>query len=449
MVDSPRLISRSWKRYAYRLIAAEVTTMTRFSDVCTQVAPLPHDDGALLGGIVCPQKKRVPNPSELSQATGATNKDRREVVLLNGNINYCLDVQRLLAEIHATQTRHSRVAMVVYNPFMSFMYALASKMGLRQAPAPRVFVTEQTLGTLATLSGYAVERVRPCLFVPFYIPLLSAIINKCFPAIPFIRRFAFLWVVILRPLIAAQEHPSLTIIVPARNEAGNIPEIVKRLPSLGGAQIELIFVEGHSTDHTWECIKEVASQSHAELQIKTYQQPGKGKNDAVRLGIAMASGDLVTILDADMTMPPEQLDLFYNAYCAGHGDFINGSRLVYPMERDAMRPLNRMGNVFFAKVLARILDLRITDTLCGTKLLPLRDYRRLVAWREHFGDIDPFGDFELLFSAAELVLGTIDVPIRYGARSYGSTNIQRFRDGLRLARMAIIGVFRIKLGKLS
>ncbi|MBP1635338.1 MAG: glycosyl transferase, family 2, partial [Acidobacteria bacterium] len=182
--------------------------------------------------------------------------------------------------------------------------------------------------------------------------------------------------------------------------------------------------------------------------IVALQQEGRGKADAVRLGFSRASGDLVTILDADLTMPPEDLTRFYDAYCRGMGDFVNGTRLVYPMEGEAMRFLNRLGNVFFAKLLGYVLDSPIGDSLCGTKLLARRDYERFVRWRGDFGDFDPFGDFELLFPAAVLGAGIVNLPVYYRARTYGSTNIRRFRDGAILFRMSMTGLLRIKFGSL-
>jgi glycosyltransferase involved in cell wall biosynthesis len=182
------------------------------------------------------------------------------------------------------------------------------------------------------------------------------------------------------------------------------------------------------------------------MQLSAFQQTGKGKSDAVRLGFSKASNELVTILDADLTMPPELLPRFYNAYVSGLADFVNGTRLVYPMEGEAMRFLNRLGNEFFAKALSYVLDSRLNDSLCGTKLLRRDDYARMVRWRGDFGDVDPFGDFELLFPAAIFGLGIVDVPVYYRARSYGSTQIHRFRHGLMLLRMTLIGLFRVKAG---
>jgi hypothetical protein len=145
-------------------------------------------------------------------------------------------------------------------------------------------------------------------------------------------------------------------------------------------------------------------------------------------------------------MPPEMLLRFYEAYCRGLGDFVNGTRLVYPVEGKAMRPLNRLGNVFFAKALSHVLDVRVGDSLCGTKLLARRDYERFAEWRKNFGDFDPFGDFELLFPAAVLGLGIVDVPVYYRVRTYGTTNIRRFHDGFMLFGMVLSGLLRIRMG---
>ena len=238
----------------------------------------------------------------------------------------------------------------------------------------------------------------------------------------------------------------MSVLIPARNEKGNIAVALERLPDLGGP-VEVIFVEGHSSDGTWEEIQRVAAAYQGPHKVVAFQQTGKGKADAVRLGFSQAHGELLTILDADLTMPPEMLPRFVAAYRAGKADFVNGSRIVYPMEGDAMRRLNRLGNVFFAKALTWVLGVRLGDSLCGTKLVRRDDYLRMIEWRKDFGDFDPFGDFELLFPAATMGLGIIDVPIRYAARTYGSTQISRFRHGLMLLKMTTVGFFLVKLGK--
>jgi glycosyltransferase involved in cell wall biosynthesis len=265
-------------------------------------------------------------------------------------------------------------------------------------------------------------------------------------AIPGVRQLALATVVVLRPLAGSDRLPSLSIVVPARDERGNIEAALERLPEFHGAEIEVIFVEGHSTDGTWEEIQRVVDRWSNRIPCRAYRQTGVGKVDAVRLGFSRARHELLTILDADLTMPPELLVRYYDAWRDGLADFVNGSRLIYPMEGEAMRALNHLGNVFFAKVLSAVLEIPISDSLCGSKLLSRRDYERMGRWRDDFGDFDPFGDFELLYPAATLALGTVEIAVRYRDRTYGETSIRRFAHGWQLLRMALIGLLRIRLG---
>jgi glycosyltransferase involved in cell wall biosynthesis len=232
------------------------------------------------------------------------------------------------------------------------------------------------------------------------------------------------------------------VVVPARNEAGNIPQIMARLPEMG-AGTEIVFVEGHSRDHTYEAI-EAAIANHPERNCKLFRQSGVGKGDAVRLGYNRASGDILMILDADLTVPPEDLPRFYQALVSGKGDFANGVRLVYPMEKEAMRFFNLLGNKFFSLAFSWLLGQPIKDTLCGTKVLWKADYDRIAENRAYFGDFDPFGDFDLLFGAARLNLKIVDLPIRYRERTYGTTNIQRWKHGWLLLKMVAFAASRIK-----
>jgi glycosyltransferase involved in cell wall biosynthesis len=235
---------------------------------------------------------------------------------------------------------------------------------------------------------------------------------------------------------------SATVVVPARNERGNIEAAVRRIPHFTG-DLEIIFVEGHSSDGTWEEIERVRT-AYAHRDIKSMRQPGKGKADAVFAAFDAARGDVVMILDADLTMPPEQLPKFWEAIRCGKGEFVNGSRLVYPMEDQAMRFLNLVANKAFSMIFTWLLSQRFTDTLCGTKVLRGSDYARLKAGRAYFGDFDPFGDFDLIFGAAKLSLKVVEIPIRYANRTYGETQISRFRHGLMLLRMVLFAFLRIK-----
>jgi hypothetical protein len=425
--------------YLTRVIAGQLSRITRYFDRLVQFEPLANDNGLLLQHADCGAKSIAHHVDQLPDAAG-----QRTAVLLNGNLNHDLDIEGTLAKLKARLDRLSRVIVVLYNPYFRGVFSLATSLGFRTGPLPVTFITRESLAAVAALSGYEIVQVKPVGYVPFGWLGLGDLINRALPAVPLIRWLGAAAVVVLRP-IAPSPPPSLTIVVPCRNEKGNIEAALTRMPSFP-APLEVIFVEGHSSDGTWEEVQRVVAAYGDRFKLSAFRQTGKGKSDAVRLGFSKASHELITILDADLTMPPEMLPRFYNAYCAGLADFVNGTRLVYPMEGEAMRFLNRLGNVFFAKALSFVLDARLNDSLCGTKLLRRDDYARMVRWRHDFGDVDPFGDFELLFPAAIFGLGIIDVPIYYRARSYGATNIHRFRHGLMLLRMTLIGLFRVKCG---
>ena len=435
---------KTWTTYINCLIASEISTLTRYYDRLIQWMPRKEDNLALYQAIDVQTKQIVKENDEFPDLHA--EEGRRSAILLNGVFNHHFDIEGILTDIKPKLSRTSRLVVVLYNPYLTWLYILANWLGLRKGPQPTTFITRTDLNNLTRLTGYNIVRTRTIAYLPFRLLGIGDLLNRIFSCIPLLKWLSFSYIVTLQPVLPHNDsHPSLSIVIPARNEKGNIENALRRLPELPCA-VEVIFVEGNSTDNTWQEIQRVVSAYSDQFNLVALQQTGKGKGDAVRLGFSKASGDLLTILDADLTMPPELLGRFYDAYCNGHADFINGSRLVYPMEGEAMRFLNRIGNIFFARTLSWILDTSIGDSLCGTKLIARHDYERIIRWRKDFGDFDPFGDFELIFPALVLGLGVIDIPIRYRARTYGETNIHRFRHGLLLLKMVTIGLLRIKLG---
>jgi hypothetical protein len=431
-----------WTRYLNTLLAQEVSTITRYYDRVIQWIPRQNDSGQLLQEVEAPVKETIEEEDRFPNLTGEAGY--RTAILINGALNHHFDVQGVLSALKPKLSRTSRLLLVLYNPYLRWLYLLANRLGVRRGDVPTTYLRRVDLENLAKISGFEIVSEQPIVYCPFRLLGLGDIFNRVLALIPLLRWMSLAYLSVWRPVVAGPAG-GLSCVIPARNERGNIENALRRFPHLG-CNVEIIFVEGHSSDGTWQEILRVADAYGDRFQIKALQQTGKGKGDAVRLGFAHATQGLLTILDADLTMPPELLTRFYDAYSAGMGDFINGSRLVYPMEGEAMRPLNRLGNIFFAKTLSWVLRTHLGDSLCGTKLLARHDYQRFVQWRRDFGDFDPFGDFELLFPAAILGLGIIEIPVRYLARTYGSTNIQRFRHGLQLINMTFIGFFRITLG---
>ena len=319
-------------------------------------------------------------------------------------------------------------------------------MGLVTRQPQSNWLSTADLVNLLELANWEVVEKSSQQWFPFNIPLLTPFLNRFVARLPGLRLFGITLTIIARP---TQRKPAIdgpvscSVVIPARNEAGNIRAALERVPVLGH-QTEIIFVEGNSTDATWEVIQQEIATYSGPHRVRGIKQPRRGKWDAVRAGFAEATGDVMVIQDADLTAPPEDLAKFYDAISSGVAEFCNGSRLVYPMEKQAMRFLNFMGNKFFALVLSYVLGQPIKDSLCGTKMMLRSDYIRLTQRIEVLGDFDPFGDFNLLFGASLLNLRIRDIPVRYKDRTYGETNISRFKHGWLLLKMTIFGLFRIR-----
>ena len=319
---------------------------------------------------------------------------------------------------------------------------LGEKTGLKMPNPQQSWLAPDDLRNLMALTNFRVVKTERRLLWPFYIPLLSGLINHL-GSLPGINAACLANYMVARPLAASQtQAASTTIVIPCRNERGNIADAISRMPAFGSHQ-EIIFVDGHSQDGTVDEIKRVMA-ANPNHDIKLMIQEGRGKGDAVRMGFAAAHGDILMILDADLTVPPEDLPRFYQAMVQNKAEFLNGSRLVYPMEDQAMRLLNLLANKIFAMTFSWLLGQRLKDTLCGTKVLWRKDYEKLAANRTYFGDFDPFGDFDLLFGASKMNLQLLEIPIRYRARTYGETQISRFRHGLLLLRMVIYAWRKLK-----
>jgi SAM-dependent methyltransferase len=357
------------------------------------------------------------------------------------------DILAVFRELKRLCHPRTRVIISFHSRLWQPALSLLAAMGLHHGHERTNWVTTQDIANLLELGDFEVLKTDTTAFVPWNVPLLAPTTNRFLARLPALRHLSLINWVVARPrgAMAQLEDLSLSVVCPCRNEMGNIAEIINRVPKVG-KRTELIFVEGNSTDQTWERIQdELRLRRRPELEISACRQRGKGKGDAVRLGFERATGDVLAILDADLTVPPEDLPTFVAAVASGKGEFVNGSRLVYPMNDGAMRFLNIAGNKFFARLFSYLLGQPLKDTLCGTKVLTRDDYQRLAQGRSYFGEFDPFGDFDLLFGAAKLNLKIVELPIRYRERRYGDTNIRRFRDGWLLLRMSWTAWRRLKL----
>jgi SAM-dependent methyltransferase len=365
-----------------------------------------------------------------------------DVILIVDTLGSLEDCQLFLESLHPLCSRSTRVVIAYFSHLWVPLLKIAEWVRLMMPREAQNVLAPEDVQSIASLANFDSVRTELRLLAPVRIFGLGRLVNRFVAPWPLINRLCLRHYTVCRSQQCVDDQVrSATVVIPARNERGNIEAAVRRIPAF--AKLEIIFVEGHSRDGTWDEIQRIIA-AYPDLEIKGIRQSGDGKADAVFTGFDAASGDVLLILDADLTMPPEQLSKFWDAIRSGKGEFVNGSRLVYQMEREAMRFLNLVANKMFSIIFTWLLSQRCTDTLCGTKVLRRVDYLKLKQGRSYFGDVDPFGDFDLLFGASKLGLKMVEIPVRYAKRTYGKTQISRFRHGIMLLRMVRLAFFRIK-----
>jgi SAM-dependent methyltransferase len=379
------------------------------------------------------------NPATLAAIEGPF-----DYVVIADTIGMFEDIDGTLRLVRDLCGPSTRIVIAFYSHLWEPVLKLAEVLGLKSPQSQVNYVATVDFLNLMDLADFEVIRHEQRQLIPLRLFGLGPLINRYIAPLPGIRRLCLRTYLIGRPI---QQFPdrkySASVLIPCRNERGNIENAVLRMPRFGSAQ-EILFVEGNSSDGTFEECERVRDAYKGEWDIRVLKQDGKGKGDAVRKGFAAAKNDVLMILDADLTMPPEALPKYHAVIESGKAEFVNGTRLVYPMENEAMRPLNFIANRCFAYLFSYLVNTRLTDTLCGTKVLLRRDYEVLARERGYFGNFDPFGDFDLIFGAAKMNLKIIETPIHYKARTFGETQISRFRDGWLLLKMVWFAYRKLK-----
>jgi hypothetical protein len=345
--------------------------------------------------------------------------------------------------LHSFCHAETRLVIAYFSNLWAPVLRVAQRFGQQMPQGEQNWLSGRDLADILELSDFEAVRVDARQIVPKRLGGFGLWVNRFIGTLPGFPAVALRSYVVARSRrTAPPTWPSATVVIPCRNEAGNVGPAVERIPPFC-EDIEILFVEGHSQDGTLHEIERVIDR-HPDLDIKVVTQDGVGKGDAVRKGFESARGEILMILDADLTTPPEDLPKFYDVVVTGKGELAMGTRLVYPMEDDAMRTLNVLGNRIFSFLFSWLLNQRITDTLCGTKVLSRHHYEQIKEGRPYFGEFDPFGDFDLIFGAARLSLKIVEVPVRYRARAYGTTQISRFRHGWLLFRMVLVAYGKLK-----
>jgi len=381
----------------------------------------------------------------VADAVEFSSHEKFDYIVLSDLVNDLPDVQAVLERLQSVSTSNTRLVINFFNNLWRPMLGVAEKLGAKAPTLLQNWLSTDDMANLLHLAGWELIKTDTRMVWPAGTPLLAPVLNRWLA--PLTPHFCVSIVMVARPRPqpAARPQYRCSVVIPARNEAGNIEAAVERTPEMG-LGTEIIFIEGHSKDNTWEAIQRVAAK-YPQRSIKTLKQQSKGKGGAVREAFAAATGDILFILDADLTMPPEELPKFYEVARSGTAEFVNGVRLVYPMEEEAMQFLNMIANKAFGMTFSWLLGQNLKDTLCGTKVLFRADYEAIARNRAYFGDFDPFGDFDLIFGAAKLNLRMVDLPIRYRARTYGETNIHRWSHGWLLLRMVLFAARRMKFLK--
>ena len=371
------------------------------------------------------------------------NPEPFDIIVINNTLNTIKDVHELLKKLTVYSHNRTRLVISFHNWLWQPLLKIAERFGQREPQPPESWLTPGDVRNLLDISGWEVLKEGNRCIIPRNLPLITSFANRWLSQLPIIENFGLTHWTVARLNYQQEQKSKISIVIPARNESGNIAAAIERMPNFQ-TNTEIIFVEGNSSDDTWKQIQKVCDEYQGPLSLKKYKQKGKGKADAVWLAFEKAEGEILIILDADLTVRPEDLPTFVSTLSRGNGEFINGCRLVYPRSTSAMPMLNTLANRFFAGVFSWLLRQRLKDTLCGTKVLWKKDYLQIMEGRKYFGDFDPFGDFDLLFGASKLNLKIVEVPVRYQQRTYGSSNISHVKEGFVLLKMCLVAAKKLR-----
>lgn len=379
------------------------------------------------------------SPENVSLPEGTAAFDH----ILITSVEDIIDLQACLDSVAPYCSPSTRIIVVNYHYLWHPLVKLAERLRLRIPQKQHNWISAWDINGIMTIAGYEPLVNRRAILFPFNIPVISYLLNRFVARLPLFRFFTMHRINVARPVPPPQGEYSVSVCIPCRNEAGNIQAAVERIPQMG-SHVEIIFGDDKSTDGTPDVVREMM-RKYPEKDIKLVNGPGICKAYNVWSCFDAAQGDILMILDADLTVIPEELPYFYEAIARKRGEFINGSRLVYPMHKDAMRFFNVVGNKFFSIAFSFVLDIRIKDTLCGTKVLWRRDFANIKKLRGSWGIDDRWGDYELIFGAAKNHLKIIDLPVHYMERTYGETKMtNRIKNGRIMLRQVWAALWKIK-----
>ena len=421
------------------LLANVQSTEGKGVDICPEIVEIAQQrNPSLEFAVAFPDKEEFRTVFE--------PEEKFDYILFN-DIGDTVDVLQALRNLKPLCRRHTRILVITYNHLWEPLVTFAEWIGMKVPRTEQNWLSTLDIANLLKLAGFEALETHRLVILPKYVPLVSAFLNRFCARLPLLKRLCMTQVVVgrLLPPPVLKEELSVSVIVPCKNERGNVEDAVQRMPQLG-RQTEIIFCDDQSTDGTAEEVLRVQSL-YSDKDIRLERGPGVAKSRNVWTGFGAATGDILMILDADLTTIPEELPYFVDVIASGQAEFVNGSRLVYPVPKGAMTTANMLGNKFFSIAFTYLLGQPVKDTLCGTKALWRSDWARIKPMLGSWGVEDRWGDYELLFGAAKLNLKILDLPVHYQERIYGSTKMTRvFRNGLIMLKMCWHGFLKLKLG---
>jgi SAM-dependent methyltransferase len=421
------------------LLAAVKPSDGKGVDICAEIVEIAQQRNPSFHFAVA-----LPDKDEFLRAFGPGEKF--DYILFN-DIGDTVDVLQAFRNLKPLCQRHTRVLVTTYNHLWEPLVTFAEWTGMKVPRTEYNWLSTADIRNLLKLAGFEALETHRIVLLPKYLPLLSVFLNRFCARLPFLSKLCMTQVVVARmvPPPVAVEDLAVSVVIPCKNEKGNVEDAVRRIPPLAGGT-EIIFCDDQSSDGTAEEVRRI-QLCYPEKDIRLEHGPGVCKSRNVWTGFDAAKGDVLLILDADLTTIPEELPYFIEVIVSGQAEFVNGSRLVYPVPKGAMNGANMLGNKFFSVAFTYLLGQRVKDTLCGTKVLWKSDWERIKPMLGSWGTEDRWGDYELLFGAAKLNLKILDLPIHYQERIYGSTKMTKvFRNGLVMLRMCWHGFLKLKLG---
>ncbi len=421
------------------LLAAVSPRKAKGIDICTEIIQIAQERNPTFDFAV-----GFPDTEQFLQFFG---EDENFDYILFNDIGDTVDVLQAFQNLKPLCRRRTRLLVTTYNRLWEPLVTFAEWLGMKVPRIEQNWLATSDIRNLMKLAEFEVLETHRIVLFPKYVPLLSTFLNRFCARLPLLNRLCMTQVVVARllPPPVSKKDLSVSVIIPCKNEKGNVEAAVRRIPPLG-RETEIIFCDDQSSDGTTDEIMRVrASYPHKDIRLE--KGPGICKSKNVWTGFDAASCDILMILDADLTTMPEQLAYFLEVIASGQAEFVNGSRLVYPVPKGAMNSTNMLGNKFFSVAFTYLLGQRVKDTLCGTKVLWRSDWQRIRPMLGSWGIDDRWGDYELLFGAAKLNLKILDLPVHYQERIYGTTKMTKvFRNGLVMLKMCWHGFLKLKLG---